>query len=222
MLNITCASADIKLAEQMQRDLTRVSFKMEHAYLLVLVSGASKDDAAVQQAIQDAQQQQRIVPILLDNTPIPDTLTKFPVVDFRSGYRRGTLVQHLRRLELGEERLKGNRRIFGFMAFIVLIMFTASLLAISGGLVAFPQDEYATEQAQEDAMIATLVYPTLAGLQPRTTDEAANFPATVEAASTRDRAFLRGTATALPANIHATLDSIATSAAMTVTPTPDN
>lgn len=223
MLNITCASADLKLAEKMQSDLMRIPFKMEHGYLLVLVSAASQNDVTVQQAIDAARKkQQRIVPILLDNTPQPETLIKQTPVDFRNGYKRGTLIQHLRRLELGEARLQGNRRIMGFMLLIVAIMFAAAVFAISNDLVAFPQDEYETQQADENRMIATLVYPTLEGLLPRSTDDALNFPATVEAASTRDRAFLRGTATAFPANINATLDAVMTASVLTPTPTPDN
>ncbi len=221
MLNITCASQDLKLAEQMQQDLTRITFKMDFDYLLVLVSAASQSDETVQQAIETAhKKQQRLVPILLDNTPLPESLNKNQPLDFRAGYKRGSLIRHLRRLELGEDRLRGNRRIFGAMGLIVGLMFVASVYLIGNGLVAFPQDEYATEQAIEDAMIATLVYPTLEGLLPRSTNDAVNFPATVEAASTRDRAFLRGTATALPMNVNATLNAIATSAALTITPTP--
>jgi hypothetical protein len=222
MLNITCASADLKLAEQMQQDLTRITFKMDFDYLLVLISAASQADETVQQAIETAQKKnQRLVPILLDNTPVPDTMLKNALLDFRAGYKRGALIQHLRRLELGEDRLRGNRRIFAAMALIVGLMFAVAIYMVGGGLVAFPQDEYATEQAIEDAMIATLVYPTLEGLIPRSTNDAVNFPATVEAVSTRDRAFLRGTATALPMNVAATLNAIGTSAALTVTPTPN-
>jgi hypothetical protein len=63
----------------------------------------------------------------------------------------------------------------------------------------------------------------LNGLQPRSTEDAINFPETVEAASTRDRIFLIETATQLPVNQQATAEAnnaaaTGTISALTATP----
>ena len=76
---------------------------------------------------------------------------------------------------------------------LVLGMFLLSLLVLGGGMVGFPQEEYATVDADR---IATRDYY-IDSVLPRSTDDAASFPSTVEAAATALRPFLIATATAI-------------------------
>ncbi|MCU0512056.1 MAG: toll/interleukin-1 receptor domain-containing protein [Anaerolineae bacterium] len=218
MLNIACASRDLPIAEEMKSDLVASSLTLDHDYLLVLVTAAALQDASVTTAVQEAAPPRRVLPVLLEKVPLPPALAGRPLLDFsRSGYRKERLVYFLRREDIGKERLAGNRRILGFMLVIVVIMFIAAWLGIAGGLVAFPVDEYATENAMQNAMIDAFVLPTLDAFMPRTTQDATDFPQTLAAASTRIQVFLAQTATAIPANARATLEGIATAADLTMT-----
>jgi hypothetical protein len=90
-------------------------------------------------------------------------------------------------------------------------------MGLMGGYIGMPVDEFSTEAAIQEAMIETLTFPTLDPLMPRTTQDAENFPLTVEAANTRNAPLLMMTATALPGHLQATQAAIATAADMTST-----
>lgn len=218
MLKITYAPRDEKLAGEMKSDLMQSALALDRDYLLVLVSQETFKDSGVVQTVKEAlQQKQQVIPVLLERVTLPPELSGLPPLDFSRGYRKDRLLYYLRWADVGRARIAANRRIMAFMLLIVGIMFASALIGIAGGLVAFPQNEYATDDALENATINALVIPTLEAFMPRTTDDALHFPETAVAAPTRLRGFLIQTATAIPADIHSTLAAQATSADMTMT-----
>jgi hypothetical protein len=218
MLNIAFASRDAQLAEEIKKDLMSSGLKLVHDYLLVLVSGATAGDAGVMQSVQDAtQKNQRVIPVLVERVPLPPELGNREPIDFSHGYRKDRLVYHLRWVEIGKQTIAVNRRLLAFWVVIAVVMFFIAWIGIAGGLVAFPQGEYETESAIENATIDAMLFPTLEGYMPRTTEDARYFPQTLEAAPNRMQIFMGQTATALPRDVQATLSANETAAAQTIT-----
>lgn len=227
MLTIAFRAADEARAKQLQADISRSGLDLHTPMLLVLVTPAALQDADVQQAIANAQQGGKtiLVPVILQTTDLPAALQTASAFDMTGRYRPRALVYHLRRLDVGEARVRTNNRFFVYLFVLVMLVFGAGLFGIMSGMVAFPVEEYEAENTQRARMIQELVEPTLNAWQPRTTEDALNFPMTVEAANTRNAPLLILTATALPRNRQATLDAQATAAdataaALTGTPAP--
>lgn len=221
MLDISFHSADERLAQQLQSELGKASFRLEHPMMLVLLTPSALADSALQRTVEQAHKKGvRIAPLLVKpiTGALPAPYAGLPIFDMSQGeYQLKRLLAFINRVDLGEARLARSRRLFAFIALSAVLMFGVSLWGVGSGLVRFPSQEYATEDALEFTRIQTLTFPTLDPLMPRTTEDALNFPATVEAASTRNRPFLRETATALPVGMTQTLAFIATSADLTQT-----
>ena len=93
---------------------------------------------------------------------------------------------------------RANRRALIVIASIAALMFGIAVVAMVNGFVAFPVAEYNEEATFQSLWIDGLIRETLEQVQPRTTEDALNFPATHEAAPTRLYLYIRETATALP------------------------
>jgi hypothetical protein len=218
MLNITYAPDEANLAERIQQDLAATNETLNGNILIVLVSPASVQDKTVLKAIHAARSDKHIIlPVMVSRTALPDVLAQLETVDFTKGYQLDTLLTALRRAIAGHSTRRKNLLIGAVLLVLILISFTASIYGLMTGIVGVPVDEFSTEAAIQESMIETLVFPTLDPLMPRTTQDAENFPMTVEAANTRNAPFLMMTATALPRNLQATQDAIATAAVMTST-----
>lgn len=211
MLDIAFSPAQADLAQQLQQELaaSRRLTNLDKATLLVLATPQSIQDADVQQAIARAKKANKnIIPLLLEPTQVPDDIALHALdltgQDITSKDTVKRIVNHTLHAQITKQKRRTNWLFMAIIAFAALVVFFWAITSLSDGTIAFPVEEYATENAARETMIATLVHPTLEGLQPRTTEDAANFPATVEAASTRDRAFLRGTATQIPLDRQAT------------------
>jgi hypothetical protein len=126
-----------------------------------------------------------------------------PPLDFSAGYDRARLLKRIADLAsletppsvpVNARSLRTSNRTLALVLIVVVLgMFVLSLLVLGGGMVGFPQEEYATIDAEG---LATRDY-FIDSVLPRSTDAAANFPATVEAATTALRPFLIATATAI-------------------------
>ena len=217
MINITYAPNDAHTAEQIQKDLSAANLRLDHDMLIVLVTPDSVSDDTVEHAIVTAQAEGHvIIPLILRKATLPASISQLPALKQLSGYRKQPLMQFIQQADLGEETRAGNRRLLLFVGAAALSMFIISLGAIGSGFVAFPEDEYATENAIREQQINTIVAPQIEGLRPRTTQDAENFQTTLEAVSNEDLLpFIIGTATAIPESIQATNDARATSASAT-------
>lgn len=219
MLNITYAPSDASTAEKMQADLAEANLKLVNNILIVLMSPDALADEGVQNAIRSTRKEgQRVAMVMLQETKLPDSLQDLPTMNMTQKYDLKRLTRFVLRADLEAQVRRANNRVLFYLVAAVVLIFAASIWALTTGLVAPPADEFATENALIDSQIETITFPTLDSFQPRTTQDAENFPATADALLEDNEdiyPFLIGTATALPANANATQNTIATSAVQT-------
>jgi hypothetical protein len=227
MLNITYAPDDADMAERIQNDLTQTNENIDTNTLIVLVSPASVTDKSVLKAINDAlAHHHTVLPVIVRRAELPESIRRLQTVDMTRGYNFSTLQSALRKAVTGRDVRRRNSRIGWFLLVLVLLSFGVSIIGLARGYIGMPINEFQTEAAIQDSMIETLTFPTLDPLMPRTTEDAINFPRTVEAANTRNAPLLILTATALPAHLQASQEAFltieaATLTARAITPTPD-
>lgn len=218
MLNITYAPDDADIAERIQKDLAQANEDYDTNTLIVLVSPASVTDKSVLKAIHDARSHNHIIlPVIVHRAELPESLRTLPAVTMTDGYNFNMIQSALRKAATGQGVRRRNLRIGWVLLVLVLLSFVISIIGLSTGYIGMPVNEFQTEAAIQESMIETLTFPTLNPLMPRTTEDALNFPRTVEAASTRNAPFLMQTATALPANLQASQEAFATVEAATLT-----
>lgn len=199
MIQITFTADQERLAQQIRDDLTG-AFETAPPLLIVLVSAASNQDPVVAAEVARARQRGiQLVPILLENVALPDALAYEKPLNFAAGYRRATLLRRLAQLTMTSTDVRqANRRALLLIGAIAAVMFALAIIGILSGLVAFPVAEYNEEATFQSLWIGGLIRQTLEYAQPRSTEDALNFAATLEAAPTRLYYYVRGTATALP------------------------
>jgi hypothetical protein len=198
MLQITYADGDGKIAEQMQHDLSEANLRLQHRILIVLISPDSVVDDAVRGSINKAVNEKYLLAaVILQEASLPKSLENSMSLDLLKGYNKDKLIQFVNQVDIGAERLKRNRRWLFYMVALVLLVFVVSIATLASGLIAVPLDEFSTERALQDAQIETVVAPQLEAIRPRTTEDAENFPATVEAANNSLQPLMIGTATAI-------------------------
>lgn len=214
MLNITYSPSDAHTAEQIQADLSALNMRLDNPVLIALLTPDSIKDEAVIAAINQSKKEGHvIVPVILRQTILPDSLKAENVLDLSKKYDKKKLIQFVKQADIGKEIHAKNRLYFYVVGGIVLLMFVISLVSISSGIVVFPVDEYATENALRDAQVNTIVAPQIEVLRPRTTEDALNFDMTLEAVDNDELLpFIIGTATAIPEQIQATSEARMTQA----------
>jgi len=200
MISITYSADQKTLAEQIRDDLSKAGFQPAHSVLLVLVSSASNNDPSVQDEIKRALNRGlTVIPILTESVSVPESLDAIKPLNFSGSYKRASLLTRLTQSTMTDADVKqANRRALTVIGSIAFVMFAVAIIGIMGGLVGFPVDEYNEEATYQAEWVNGLIVETLEYSQPRTTQDAENFPATLEAVPTRVFLFIRGTATALP------------------------
>lgn len=199
MLQLTYTESDSEIAEQMRQDLSEAHIRLQHRILIVLISPESVADSSVIGSIHKAiNEKQLIAPVILKAASLPESLNGLMTLDLQKGYKKDKLIQFVDRVDIGQERLGRNRRWAFYVSVVILLVFIVSISTLSTGIIAPPLDEFATEKALEDAQVETVIAPQLEMVQPHTTQDAENFPSTLEAVSEQLRPFVIATATALP------------------------
>lgn len=201
MLTLTYASADSALAERLQQDLGRADAELAEANALIaILSPLGVQDAEVRRALTDALNRGRIViPVLAAPVTLPPEVAALSPLDLSARYDFSALTSRLERLlprETTPQQRASNRRYFYVLVALALVMFIMGVYLVGVMGVQFPADEYNAADTVEAATINAVLNPLLETNQPRTTEQAENFPATVQAAPTGQRPFLMGTATA--------------------------
>ncbi len=199
MIHITFTADQAQLAQQIRDDLTG-AFETAPSLLIILVSAASNQDPVVAAEIARARQSGiQLLPILMENVALPEPLVYEKPLNFTAGYRRDSLLRRLSQLTMTRREVRqANRRALLVIGAIAAVMFGLAIFGMVSGLVAFPVAEYNEEATFQALWIDGLIRETLEYAQPRSTDDALNFAATLEAAPTRLYYYARGTATALP------------------------
>ncbi len=200
MISITYSADQKSLAEKIRDDLASADVQPAHPVLIVLVSNESNNDPSVQREVEQALKRGfTIVPILTESVSVPETLDAVKPLNMSGGYKSQPLLTRLSQSTMTRTDVRtANRRALTVIGAIALVMFSMGIIGIMGGVVAFPVDEYNEEATYQAEWVNGLIVETLEYAQPRTTQDAENFEATLEAVPTRVFLFVRGTATALP------------------------
>ena len=199
MIRITYAREQKPLALRIRDDLSD-TYQFSRPLLIALVSRQSMADPHVQSEIKRAQADRlHIVTILTEKIAPPAPLGNQRPLDFSGGYDLAQLLRHLEGATMTPADIRrANRRALIVIGGIALLVFAVALVTINRGLIAFPVAEYNEEATFQAEWVNGLIRETLEQVQPRSTADALNFPATHEAAPTRLYLYIRETATALP------------------------
>ncbi len=200
MLKIIYNVADEALARRIEADLQQEGEAGAGNSVVVVVSAQANADPAVTRdigAVLDANR--RVVPVLVQDVPLPKLIEHLPAVDFRAGYNLEALRErlqasdalHLR--QLTPKVIASNRRAGMVVTLVALVMFVVGLYLVGVLGVQAPTEEY---DQVETEIILTRNYFVEQAL-PRSTEDAANFQATVDAARPTLRPVLVATATAV-------------------------
>ncbi|MBL8154382.1 MAG: toll/interleukin-1 receptor domain-containing protein [Anaerolineae bacterium] len=215
MLTVINAGADKPLAERIKADLQKVGYTVQEAVserredmLIAVISPAGSSDAGVQAAlIQALDSGQHIIPVIASPTALPKLIDHLAALDFSQGYHFAALKGRIEALSTAEagrpmtvltpRTREKNRNIGYWLAALALVWFILGVILVGVFGIQAPQEEYNTLATQVGATVNAYVERNL----PHTTQEAANFPATVQAAPTAQRPLLIATATARAAEI---------------------
>lgn len=213
------AEPESKLAARVRADLETAGVTVNttvqpgrEALLLVLLSPAARDDAAVQQAIIAALDNgQHVVPVLAASVELPRLIDNLEPLDFSENYDAAALLQRLERLSRSDAppplvaltpmRRAANRRSALFFGSFALLSFVAALVMIAVLGYGPPEDEFASVETQ---IFLTRNY-FIDNALPRTTDEAASFSATLERARPSVQPYLALTATGIAQGVQGSL-----------------
>ncbi len=201
-----------KLAAQIHADLEAnghtISQNIQPGGLtIVILSPDAIADSHVRQTIIAAlDANQHIIPVLNAPVQIPRLIENLPLLDFSTGYDSGALQARIAELTtpgappplvaLTPSKQKANRQAAVFIGGAALVMFVLALLGVLSGAFVPPADEFAGVETQ---IFLTRNYFIDQSL-PRSTEDAQNFPATVERARETIQPFLILTATGIAGN----------------------
>lgn len=201
MAAITFHPSDAALAERIRADLAvRVLAGHDNTAIFVF-SQHTAADADVQRALAEAvERHQRIIPVLAQRVPLPRLIEHLQPVDFSQNYDFQLLADQLTGVTRGlqmkvltPQAAARNRQVGLVVAAAALLMFLAGLYGVGVLGIQAPAEEY---NAVETEIIETRNAYIDAAL-PRSTEDAANFQATLDSAAPTLRPLLAATATAL-------------------------
>jgi hypothetical protein len=209
MLAIAYAPENAALAERIQKDLVTKGCEFTSSLqpglgnlLIVLISSAAKADSAVQAIIVQALDNgQHIVPIQVDNGSLPKLIDHLEPISFAGKYNLSELEHQIQKLSSPDAGLplkvltpkaqQKNRKFAYWLAVLAIIWFILGVILVGFFGVQAPREEY----DNIDTEVAGTIQFYLSQNIPRTTEDAANFPVTVQAAPTAQRPYLIATAT---------------------------
>jgi hypothetical protein len=218
MLHIAYAPEDAALANRLKVDLENAGHKVngelprESGHLLVAVlSPTAWSNTAVQGAVIRAlDSSQHIVPVLTGNATLPKLIEHLTPVNFSNGEDFARLYEEVDRLTAHGAPLpmrvltptvrRANRRIGFWLAAMVIFWFIVGVILVGVYKIQAPAAEYDNIATEVQATIDAYVEHNL----PRSTEDAANFPLTLQAAPTAQRPLLIATTTAMAGGSAAT------------------
>jgi hypothetical protein len=205
MLYITSAPEDNTLATRLRADLTQAGYPVEENgdLLIAVLSPAGATNATVQSAIVSALDKgQHIIPVLASPVKLPKLIDHLIPLDFSQQYNLAALRERVNVLSSPDapKPLKvltptvraSNNRIGVWLTVLVLAWFIIGVALVGFFGIQAPREEYNTIETIAAATVQSYLAPNI----PRSTQDAENFPATLQAAPTAQRPLLSGTATA--------------------------
>lgn len=213
MITVISAPGDNDLSARIQQDLQTAGYiigdKIEagtgNLLVLVLSPEGSTDPGVNQAMIEALDNNQHILPVLAKPTQMPKLIDHLTVLDFSQQYDAEALRTYVAALSapnagrpmtvITPKIQRANRRIGLWLAGLSVIWFIIALILVGVFHVQAPIEEYNTV----DTLEAATVQVVLGRSQPRTTQDALDFPTTLQAAPTAQRPLLMATATAIAA-----------------------
>lgn len=197
-MTIVYHAADSAVANRIQNDLPHNLNSENH--LIVVLSPQAVEDSGIQNAIAKAlDENKRIVPVLAHSTPLPNLIEHLKAVDFTKGYHLEALTARLSEpenafhMKVHTPAVKNSNRRAGYaIAVIAVLMFLGGIYLVGVLGIQAPTEEYNNVETE---IIETRNYY-IDSVLPRSTEDALNFQATVDAARPTLRPFLIATATA--------------------------
>ena len=213
MITLTYDPQDSALADRLAQDLKTQGFTISDKLtpgkgniLVALASPASNNNAAVQDVIAQAfDNSQHVAVVNAQPAPTPKFINHLKAFDFINAYPLPALVDQLKLMASPEAGLplkvltpKGrvkNRGVGLWLTIVVLIAFIWGIVLVGFFHTQAPVEEYNNVNTEVAATVASIVQKNL----PHSTQEAIDFPATVQAVPTAQRPIHIQTATALVA-----------------------
>ncbi len=223
MLKVLYTASDAAMAERIIGDLQRAGYEVSGASLtsrpargdvaIFLLSPAGQADQALQAALTSALDLSlHIIPVRVQPVVLPHYIDHLDVVDFGADYDFAALKAQVdyelspdapRPMRVLTPAVKRSNRSVGLIiALAVMIMFAAGLYGVGVMRLQAPIAEFNTEATFEAATVMKMIAPvmaTYAEFLPKSTEDAANYPATLAAVPTVYRPLVAATATALVA-----------------------
>ncbi len=201
MAAITFHPTDAALAERIRADLAIRALAGYPNTSVFIFSQHTAADTDVQRALVEAvERHQRIIPVLAQRVPLPRLIEHLEPVDFSQSYDFQKLADQLTSVTRGlqmkvltPQTAVRNRQAGLVVAVAAIVMFLVGLYGVGVLGIQAPAEEY---DAVETEIIETRNAYIDAAL-PRSTEDAANFQATLEGAAPTLRPLLSATATAL-------------------------
>lgn len=189
--------SDAQVAKRIEADFGE-QFGQE---AIVLISPAANKDPQVLSALDEALDNNRqIIPVLLQAVPLPKSIEHLEAVDFTKGYNADFLRQRFgENAEVFHMKVhtphvrSSNRRSAAVFGLLALVMFLGGLYLVGVLGVMAPAEEY--DMVETEIILTRNYY--VDQVLPRSTEDAANFQATVDGARSTLRPILIATATAL-------------------------
>jgi len=211
MLHITYAPEDAALAARLKTDLQQACYEVNGALpreaghlLIAVLSPTAWGDTIVQNTIIRAlDNSQHIIPVLTGNASLPRLIAHLTPIDFSTNEDYARLHAEVERLTAPGAPLpmrvltptvrSANRRILYWLLAIVLVCFIAGVILVGVYKIQAPAEEYENIATEVKGTIDVYVERNL----PHSTQDAANFPLTLQAAPTAQRPLLIATSTAM-------------------------
>jgi len=218
MLQMIAAPEAAGLATRLKNDLQATGYVVnddlppgrEHLLIVVLSPAAWANPTVQATAIRALDNSQHIIPVLTDGASLPKLIAHLTALDFTTDYSFEALKQLVDRLSAPDAppplrvltpAVRGANRRIGYWLFIlVLIWFIVGVILVGVFRVQAPTEEYNSIATFAQATINVYVGRNL----PRSTEDAINFPMTLQAAPTAQRPLLIATATRLAGGNSAT------------------
>lgn len=200
MVNIIYAAQDGELAAQIERDVQAAGLAETYANVsVVILSPSAAGDQHIQAALINALDRgQRLIPVLVAPTPLPELIEHLMPVDYSAGYDFASLHAQITApgtpMKVRTPVVRRANRLIGYvLVALAVLWFLIAVIFIAGGVIGRPDEEF---DAVETQIVLTRNYYVDVNL-PRSTQEAVEFASTVQAVPTALRPILSATATAL-------------------------
>jgi len=213
MITLAYDPQDAALAQRLAKDLTAQGFSIgdmlapgKENLLIAFASPAGNKNPAVQEVITQAfDNGQHAIVVNAQAAPVSKFINHLKTFDFTNGYPLAALVEQIKLLTSPQAGLPlkvltpktrvKNRGVALWLAIVVLMSFIVGLVLVGFFRIQAPVEEYNTVDTEVAATVANIVATNL----PHSTQDAVNFPATVQAVTTAQRPLLIASATALVA-----------------------